>query len=73
MTTNAVCANGITPRSKLMHGDPVHDPDAALIECARVTYVMRAVLWYDAGEAAWREATRHQSRTLRRPIWMAQN
>jgi hypothetical protein len=34
---------------------------------------MRAVCWYDAGEAAWREARRHASATLGRAIWLAQN
>jgi len=73
MTTETRCTEGDTPRSKLLRGHPVHDPDASLKECGRVTRLMRAVCWYDAGEAAWREARRHASATLGRAIWLAQN
>ena len=72
MTANTP-TEGLTPASKLLAGHPVHDPTASLVECARVTRLMRAVLWFDAGEAAWREAWRHQSTMLNRTVWMNQN
>ena len=73
MTTETRCTEGGTPRSKLLRGHPVHDPDATLKECARVTQLMRAVRWYDAGEVAWREAKRHDSLALKRQVWMTHN
>lgn len=73
MATDTHISDGLSPASKLLAGHPVHDPSASLVECGRVTRLMRAVLWFDAGEAAWREGELHASHHLRQGIWLAYN
>ena len=49
---------------RLVAGHPVLDPAQPVGQCPHTAALLRAVVWYDAGEAWWRDTEQHVSPTL---------
>ena len=73
MTTDTRNHDGLGKQSPLLRGMPVFPLSMPIREVIATAQPMRACVWYDAGEAGWREGEYVVSQQLQVAIYVASN